>query len=252
MIRTDDLIALFQKALDDHWGYIYGQAGAVLTKKKQKNATRTQTIQYGRKWNGRPVTDCSGLFSWAFKKLGGYMAHGSNTMWTKYMASKGTLRNGRCTDGKELLPGTAVFRNRGSDYYHVGLYIGNGEVIEAKGTAAGVIKSTLSGWTAWGEMKGVDYTAARSPEPMPAGLADRLGSRTLKRSTKGDDVAALQEMLNSLGFPCGNVDGIFGKNTEKGVKAFQQDRNLVADGIVGRSTRAVLNKCSAIKSIKTN
>ena len=122
MIRTDDLIALFQKALDDHWGYIYGQAGAVWTKKKQKNATRTQTIQYGRKWNGRPVTDCSGLFSWAFKKLGGYMAHGSNTMWTKYMASKGTLRNGRCTDGKELLPGTAVFRNRGSDYYHVGLY----------------------------------------------------------------------------------------------------------------------------------
>jgi len=39
---------------------------------------------YGDKWIGRYVTDCSGLFYWAFKELGGYMYHGSNTMWDKY------------------------------------------------------------------------------------------------------------------------------------------------------------------------
>lgn len=247
MIRTNDLIALFQKALDEHWGYIYGQAGSVWTEDKQRNATRPQTIQYGSKWIGRPVSDCSGLFSWAFKKLGGYMAHGSNAMWTKYMTSKGNLRNGKRTDGQEMLPGTAVFKNRGSDYYHVGLYIGSGEVIEAKGTASGVVKSTLGGWNAWGEMKGVEYVraslAAVAPTEIPADLINRLGSRTLKRKSptmKGDDIAALQEILNGIGFTCGEIDGIFGKKTEKAVKAFQQDRNLTVDGIVGPSTRTAM------------
>ena len=247
MIRTNDLIALFQKVLDEHWGYIYGQAGAVWTEEKQRNATRTQTVQYGRKWIGHPVTDCSGLFSWAFKKLGGYMVHGSNAMWTKYMASKGALRNGKRTDGQEMLPGTAVFKNRGNDYYHVGLFIGDGAVIEAKGTSAGVIKSTLGGWTAWGEMKGVEYARSSPTTPFPAAspidLLNRLGSRTLKHKSptmKGDDIAALQEILTGLGFSCGTIDGIFGKKTEKAVKAFQHDRNLVVDGIVGASTRAAL------------
>jgi hypothetical protein len=45
----------------------------------------------------------------------------------------------------------------------VGLYIGNGEVIEASSTESGVIKSkiTNSKWAEWGELKGVDYSASQ-------------------------------------------------------------------------------------------
>ena len=57
---------------------------------------------------------------------------------------------------------------------------------------------------------------------------------------RGDDVKALQSMLNVLGFDCGVVDGIFGDKTRAGVKAFQQAKGLVTDGIVGPLTRAAL------------
>lgn len=35
--------------------------------------------------------DCSGAFTYAYKKLGGNMVHGSNTMWRQYATEKGKL-----------------------------------------------------------------------------------------------------------------------------------------------------------------
>jgi len=117
---------------------------------------------YGSKWIGKWVTDCSGLFYWAFKELGGYMYHGSNTMWKSYCTSKGTLKNGKHSDGKELKPGTAVFvLKSGGNRSHVGLYVGDGNVIEASGTQKGVIITPITDkkWAEWGELKGVNYDA---------------------------------------------------------------------------------------------
>lgn len=62
----------------------------------------------------------------------------------------------------------------------------------------------------------------------------------LKQGSKGDDVKTLQTRLNQLGFSCGAADGIFGSKTEAAVKAFQKSRGLVADGIVGPKTSALL------------
>ena len=91
------------------------------------------------------------------------MYHGSNTMWNSYCTAQGKLKSGKRSDGKTLKPGTAVFvLKNGNDRSHVGLYIGNGEVIEASSTQTGVIKSkiTNSKWAEWGELKGVDYNSA--------------------------------------------------------------------------------------------
>lgn len=60
--------------------------------------------------------------------------------------------------------------------------------------------------------------------------------RNLKNGTKGDDVKALQTLLNGYGYACGTADGIFGSKTEKAVKAFQKDQKLTADGIAGKNT----------------
>ena len=134
VISTAALIEKFQYALDNDWGYIYGAAGETWTAAKQKAATRETTVKYGSQWIGHKVADCSGLFYWAFKQLGGYMYHGSNTMYKSYCTSKGKLnKNGR-TDGQPLKPGTAVFTGNESNHGHVGLYIGNDTVIEASGT----------------------------------------------------------------------------------------------------------------------
>ncbi len=181
MITFEALIGKFQYALKNKWGYIYGTAGSVWTEAKQKAATRAQTVKWGKQWVGHYVADCSGLFTWAFHELGGYMYHGSDTMFRKYTTSSGALKNGKRTDGKELKPGTAVFvwKEEDQKYGHVGLFIGGDEVIEAASTQSGIIKSkvTASKWEYWGELKGVSY----NPEPIPKGYAEVTGKRVALR-----------------------------------------------------------------------
>ena len=89
-------------------------------------------------------------------------------MWDKYCTAQGKLIGGKRSDGKELKPGTAVFVLKGtSDRSHVGLYIGNGKVIEASGTQVGVITSDITNkkWCEWGELKGVNYSASSKDTP---------------------------------------------------------------------------------------
>lgn len=256
-ILAKDLIAKFQYALMNRWGYIWGTAGEQWTAEKQAAIERTtdedreKARMYGSKWIGCMVADCSGLFSWAFRQLGGYMYHGSNTMWNKYCVSQGELRGRKRTDGKTLKPGTAVFtynakkKNRG----HVGLYIGDGKVIEASGTQAGVITTSvgLSKWVEWGELKGVDYGEAKAEKPVKQEVKKETagtgsGYPTLRNGSKGEYVSLLQTMLVNKGYDIGSygVDGSFGNSTMKAVMAFQRDSGLDADGIVGAKTWAAL------------
>lgn len=64
----------------------------------------------------------------------------------------------------------------------------------------------------------------------------------LKKGSKGDAVAKLQERLNKLKCkPVLKIDGDFGKNTTKAVKDFQAKAKFAkADGIVGPWTEAAL------------
>jgi N-acetylmuramoyl-L-alanine amidase len=73
-----------------------------------------------------------------------------------------------------------------------------------------------------------------------------LGDRVLKYQVgnliHGDDVGQLQQRLTQLGFSPGNLDGIFGKGTEKAVKEFQRAIGVIDDGVVGVDTIAGLNR----------
>ena len=227
MIQVRDLIAKFQQALADKWGYIWGQRGGVWTKARQEAATREMTVKYGSKWIGKRVADCSGLFAWAFKELGGYMYHGSNTMYNQYCTAKGPLKA-----GQEIKPGTAVFINSNGTRSHVGLYIGNDTVVEAKGTQSGVVTSKLSHWDEWGELKGVDYDNVEGETSMTI-------PGTVRKGQRSKDVTQMQRLLNDQGADI-KADGIFGAQTEAAVKAFQKDAGLVADGICGPLTWAAL------------
>lgn len=246
MIKTADLIGKFQYALAEQWGYIWGTAGVKWTAVRQEelekttDSDRAQGRKYGSRWIGHMVADCSGLFSWAFKKLDGTMYHGSNTMYLKYCTDKGELKAGRRTDGRALKPGTAVFVWNGKTYSHVGLFIGDGKVIEAASTLKGVIcsKVTDSKWTYWGELKDVDYSETgeeEKTEPMKP---------TIKKGSKGEYVAMAQNLLMQKGYDLGKwgADGDFGSQTEKAVKEFQKDHGLKADGIVGPATWAALEE----------
>ena len=254
MITPEALIAKFRQALEEQWGYIWGTAGERWTEAKQKelekttDSSRAQGRKYGKKWIGHTVADCSGLFSWAFKQLGGTMYHGSDTMYRKYCVNKGELSKGKRTDCGTLKPGTAVFVWNGSSYSHVGLYVGDGIVIEAMGTVKGVTTTKVSAgkWTHWGELAGIDYVNAGQNEQLTINndqLKGVNGHKTIRKGSRGEVVKEMQFMLDQLGYdlgPCG-VDGDFGRMTEKAVKAFQKDHGLKIDGVVGSKTWAALS-----------
>lgn len=255
MITTQALIDKFRQALQEGWGYIWGTAGETWTAEKQKELEKTtdkdraQGREYGSKWIGKKVADCSGLFSWAFKQLGGYMYHGSDTMYRKYCADKGELKKGKRTDCAALKPGTAVFVWNGSKYSHVGLFVGDNTVIEAMGTINGVTTSkvTAGKWIHWGELSGVDYRNAGNVIASEAEGSPSV-KPTLRKGSKGNTVRELQTMLLKLGYdlgPCG-IDGDFGKATEAAVKSFQSDYRLEADGVVGALTWSELRNSEFI------
>lgn len=58
----------------------------------------------------------------------------------------------------------------------------------------------------------------------------------------GSDIAAVQQRLQVLGFYKGDIDGVYGNQTRDAVIAFQTNRKLPADGIVGPSTYEELEK----------
>ncbi len=117
--------------------------------------------------------DCSGAFVYAMAKYGLKIYHGSNTIWRQYLTAKGKIGE------IELVPGMAVFRWKNDrsepdkfkpdgegNFHHVGVYAGDGMVIEAKGTQYGVVQSPVAGWTHAGRVKGIDYSDTRGEEPM--------------------------------------------------------------------------------------
>ena len=71
---------------------------------------------------------------------------------------------------------------------------------------------------------------------------------SLKKGASGDSVKALQRRLKELGYYTGSVDGDFGENTEKAVKAFQQNNGLEVDGKAGSKTMTKLNSSSAVRA----
>ena len=61
-------------------------------------------------------------------------------------------------------------------------------------------------------------------------------NQVLRRGSKTSAVLYLQKLLLSYLYPITNLDGIFGGETERAVKAFQAENGLVADGVVGANT----------------
>lgn len=187
-ITAQELIEKFQYALDNNWGYIWGTAGILWTQARQNDLNKTtdenraMSRKYGSKWIGHYVADCSGLFVWAFKQYGLEMSHISSNIYKSYCATKGKLTSAL----KETIkPGCAVFTgDTESNHPHVGLYIGNDTVIEAKGTQAGVVTSKLSDskWKWYGELKKVVYGDAPKPAPVPEGYAVVTGVRVALRT----------------------------------------------------------------------
>ena len=71
-------------------------------------------------------------------------------------------------------------------------------------------------------------------------LAQRASADLYKRGSSGAAVSEIQTRLKNWGYYFGAVDGVYGSQTEKAVRWFQQKNGLTADGQVGDKTLAAL------------
>ena len=65
--------------------------------------------------------------------------------------------------------------------------------------------------------------------------------KILQYGDGGARVSLLQEGLRRAGFDSGSIDGLFGRQTEAALRAFQRREALPADGLAGTRTQAALH-----------
>jgi len=93
------------------------------------------------------------------------------------------------------------------------------------------------------EVEEAPATITKTPANENTGVKTvKVDLQQLKNGSKGTQVKTLQRLLNSMFYDCGTVDGIWGKKTNNAVIAFQTDKGLDVDGIVGAKTWEALLK----------
>jgi peptidoglycan hydrolase-like protein with peptidoglycan-binding domain len=110
-----------------------------------------------------------------------------------------------------------------------------------------------------GSLQGLRVTSAANSADTPASLtakskktttttansvpttANSLNNNDLLRlGSQGAAVAQVQRQLTAVGLYRGNIDGVFGTQTEAALKTFQRRQGLAAHGILGYKTRTAL------------
>lgn len=159
-----DLVQWAIEAEKSGWGYVWGTYGDVFDQEMFDFKLNQYPDEVGgyeefirQNWLGGRTADCVGLikgYGWyntetAQIEIGanGMPDIGANTMYEN-AAEKGTI------DTIPEIPGLAVWHEG-----HIGIYIGNGEVIQAANTNAGVIRTPIgqTGWTHWLKIPYISY-----------------------------------------------------------------------------------------------
>ena len=227
------------------WGYVYSGQGELYTKElaqewgNQSRAGKSYDYYVNQcsRWLGRIVVDCSGLIIQAFRsKDPNYPDQTSSALYTG-CSKKGSIQSIPET------PGLCVWRGG-----HIGIYIGEGKVIEAGGTNIGVALSALASpasgraWTNWGELADVNYSEAATPPVTPSAPSCWVGKifRLSSPYMAGQCIVPIQKILKAFGFYSGKLDGVYGPLTQNAVIAFQSKVGLVPDGVFGKLTAMAL------------
>ena len=162
MAKTNTGLVAYAKAQlgKPYWYGTFGYTASesLFNEKKKQYPNMYKRSNYTQGWEhqyGQRVHDCVGLIK-------GYLWSETPTSYPKYKSSQDVSANGMLkvckTKGKiETIPevvGVLVFFNG-----HVGVYEGNGNVIEARGHDYGVVRTKLSSrpWTDWGYCPYITY-----------------------------------------------------------------------------------------------
>ena len=215
--KIDDFIAYLESHIGD--AYVWGAQGERVDNRpdlekwvRRKETSRREAVRalaYIKKATKTPLYafDCSGLIIHWLRDIRGLIDSDTNAQGL-YRQCKQQGKLGAW----QMQAGDLVFRYSFAvgKMGHVGVYVGNGMVIEAQGRDAGVVMRHLSygGWTHQGRHPALAEDTAPT--------VFRLTSPMMH----GENVKLMQTALNACGYDCGKADGICGKATMTAVKAF--------------------------------
>ena len=187
--------------------YVMGTNCRILTSSRLQSLINTNPLKWFtkvrieecKKWIGQVTADCHGLIEGYLNDTDqdGVVESGEGTYDTSAdnAYNKATIKGAISTIDKSII-GLCV-RYKG----HVGVYIGNDQVVEARGFNYGVCITNLSArpWTHWYEHPDIEYKKAK---------------RVLKLTSprmKGEDVKELQRLIGV------DDDGVYGPDTDNRV-----------------------------------
>ncbi len=159
-----DLVQYAIEAEKAGWGYVWGTYGLVLTEARFETQLEQYPDDIGEHeafirehWVGRRTADCVGFikaYGWLNPETCEieYGTNGMQDLSADGMYEAATEKGS--IDTIPEIPGLAVWHKG-----HIGIYVGNGEVIEAMSTRRGVVCSKLEdgAWTDWLKIPGIQY-----------------------------------------------------------------------------------------------
>lgn len=197
----------------------YGRSGYEANKAKyDANAERAIALYRQRLAEGRQqilAFDCSGLLMYFLQNLTGLVSrdHSAKMIYKQ-------LCDVKYSSAAELRPGDPVFYSKtgkAADIGHTGVYIGDGQVEEAKNQICGVVITKLSDrpWNFFGHISALEPYLVDEP----------IRFELTEPRLSGSAVAALQRMLNLSGYHDDDdklldEDGVFGARSVQALAKF--------------------------------
>lgn len=227
--------------------YIFGTYGMILTEARLQRVARDyptqmtpERVKIARKnYIGKRTDDCNGLnknFLWL--PGGDDVDINADPVYCakQDLTADQTFELATVKGEIKTIPETVGLNVRYPG--HVGVYIGDGLVVEARGFNYGVEITRLSErrWTHWFENPFIEY---KKPDPEEKIMITVV---ELKKGSKGPEVFAVQSILRAKNIKDDSgadlaTDSSFGKRTEQAVKRYQKmTSGLTVSGIVDAAT----------------
>lgn len=237
-MNNHEFVSELKSVLKHKTLYVMGSFGSPLTPANKIRYTNNH--EYNRRANRKAMIksasadtfafDCVGLIKgilWGWNAsneiYGGaiYSSNGVNDVNADTMIK---LCEDISTDFTTISIGEAVWIPG-----HIGVYIGDGKVIECTPQwQNGVQITTKRKWQKHGKLPYIIYSANGVDTV-------NIELNILKANSRGEQVKALQRLLAGFGFDL-KVDGDFGTITDRTVRTFQRKNGLSVDGVVGKNT----------------
>lgn len=204
-----------------YWYGAFGQAASKeLYDQKKRQYPEKYQWEYTPSVAGQKVHDCVGIVK-------GYLWSNSpedtDPVYIREKDMSANMLRDACKVKGPIntmpdIAGLLVFYNG-----HVGVYIGNGKVVEARGRKYGVVKTKLADrpWTKWGYCPYITYEA-------PAQKTVEIPLPVLKKGDKGEAVRTMQWLLIRNGYDMEGygADASFGGATKRALEKFQIENQI--------------------------